>query len=390
MDKTTYVIPFSLPWDRNADYQRQTALELAKRGTVIAYLRSEETFFLKRLIARSVRYPAYKNIRFYCPVSVFPFGRFQLIRRLNRRINYFLFSYFVLNGKRVVLWIFDPEFYWLPAQTKGRSLYDCVDFHQGYCPQKTIQTVKKQEQSLIRSVDFFFVNSDVLEKLHQSTRRPTVVPLGFRKNDFLLKGTKRITLSQKAQIIGFVGSIDERIDFDLLQTLADRNTQWTIVLWGNVPDDAVDKDGINKRVAALARRKNVIHGHSKNSDVPAIIRQFTVGMIPYRVSHPGARYAYPMKIFEYFYCGKPVVSTPLVELKRFPQYIKIGENAKEWEANIHDLLRRPWPKKYQQEQRKLALENSWEEKIRAMLRLMNSTDPYARRRGPRADPEADR
>ena len=35
--------------------------------------------------------------------------------------------------------------------------------------------------------------------------------------------------------------------------------------------------------------------------------------------------------------GKPVVSTPIEELKAFPTFVKIGNTAEEWEKHIKTL-----------------------------------------------------
>jgi hypothetical protein len=77
-----------------------------------------------------------------------------------------------------------------------------------------------------------------------------------------------------------------------------------------------------------------------------------------------------MKLFEYFYMGKPVLATPIEELKRFPKYVKIGRTAEEWEKHIQTLLAKPWPKAYQKEQKRLAVANSWDYKIDAILKVV--------------------
>ena len=70
-----------------------------------------------------------------------------------------------------------------------------------------------------------------------------------------------------------------------------------------------------------------------------------------------------MKLFEYFHMGVPVVSTPIEELARFPKYVKIGLTANEWGKHIKEILTKPWPKKYKYDQRRLAVKNSWKNKI---------------------------
>ena len=104
--------------------------------------------------------------------------------------------------------------------------------------------------------------------------------------------------------------------------------------------------------------------------IKEVIKNFDIGIIPYDVSHDFNRYCYPMKLFEYFYMGKPVISTPIDELKRFPKFVKIGESSIDWEKHIKSLLSMSWPVKYKEEQKKLAEENSWENKIEAINKVL--------------------
>ncbi len=354
---TVFIIPFILPWDHSADYQRQTCLELAKHGDVVAYMQKDAVFFLKALIRRPL-YPSYKNIRFYRPTYLFPFRRFGFIETVNRHISYMLFEAFSLWGKRAVLWVFDPSFWRFPAITRGLSLYDCVDYHAGFHTGQKKKEVQRKERELIRSVDYFFVNSRVLHDIHKKTRIPDgILPQGFRLDDFRNPIRGNYQFPNTKPIIGYVGAIDDRLDYSLVENLIRRNPQWQFVLWGpgQLPKE-------------FQTQPNVIRGESTRSAyVPDIIKQFDVGMIPRLVRHAGARFAYPMKVFEYFYMGKPAVATPIMELKRFGAFVQIGSTVDEWERHIGSLLARPWPKDYQRQQRKLATENSWEKKITAIL-----------------------
>lgn len=70
--------------------------------------------------------------------------------------------------------------------------------------------------------------------------------------------------------------------------------------------------------------------------------------------------------------GKPVISTPIEELKRFPEFVKIGKKAKEWETHIRELYSRLYSEKSKNEQKKLAFKNSWNDKFETISRFMLS------------------
>jgi hypothetical protein len=97
--------------------------------------------------------------------------------------------------------------------------------------------------------------------------------------------------------------------------------------------------------------------------VPSIIKQFDVCIIPYDTKLASVRYSYPMKLFEYFYLGKPVVSAPLPALASFKSVIRPKNTANEWQSQIKKLLNSPWPTKNKRVQRQLATANSWKQKI---------------------------
>ncbi len=123
----TILIPFTLPWDWSADYQKQTCLELAKNNQVIVYFPDRAYFFLKPSIFSGINQ---LNIRVEIPKYYLPFRRFTFIEKINQII-----SIKILKKKlprNTILWIFDPIFHSYPRQLKSKislSLYDCVDYH---------------------------------------------------------------------------------------------------------------------------------------------------------------------------------------------------------------------------------------------------------------------
>jgi glycosyltransferase involved in cell wall biosynthesis len=374
-DNIIFILPFILPWDRSADYQRQTCYELSKKHRVIAYMQRDAIFILKALFNRCTHYYSdNKNISFYRPLYIFPFRRIYIIEKINQSLSFILFQIFIVRLQQAILWIFDPEFCIFPELTNSISLYDCVDYHAGYHRDKKADMVEKEERILIKSVNYFFVNSYILYDLHKKCRKPdAIVPQGFKLDCFLRSQKTSVQFPKDKPIIGCIGALDYRLNWSLLKKLVQSNRQWLFVLWGSSRQEEMTNGNNNHNLDYFFHQSNVIIGESTDyHEIPSIIEQFDIGIIPYDDTILGVKYSYPMKLIEYFYAGKPVISTTIGELSRYPKYIKIGNSAEKWETFVKKLLRTNWPRQNQIGQRKIALKNTWDEKISMILKkLMN-------------------
>jgi len=372
--KSLVIIPFSLPWDWSADYERQTAITLAKKGyKVIVYLDTDSHFFFR---GKKKKYPKISNIFFYIPVYLIPFKRFSFIEKVNQfiNLNYLMWRY--SRYKKIILWIFHPKFYAFPKilKRKAISLYDCVDYYESIDFERDMK-IKKMEKDLIENSDYFFVNSKSLRKLHSKDKKKIfLVPQGFSILDFLSPKKSNVKFPQNKLLVGFVGSLDYRLDFDLLFQIIQNRQDCNFVFWGPVNTDyEEDYFHTSQKIKKLLSFKNVIYGKSKNrSEIPNIIKQFDISIIPYDIKQKANKYCYPMKLFEYFYSGIPVISTPIEDFSHFKDLVFIGNDYKEWERLIKLILAQAWSKKLRSKQKKLAKENSWEKKLNRILKFINS------------------
>lgn len=383
MNRILVVIPFDLPWEHTADYAHQTARILAKNNTVVCYMQKEARSIKEYLLhpGRSVFWKKHStNMFLYFPLYVVPFRRFQCIEHINILINILFLKLFILirfhqnKFNKKILWLFYPEYVFM-IRVFGLSyisIYDCVDYHIGSSPYKERrEKIREWEKELILISKHFFVNSHVLYEMYKKKRKSVeLVPQGFRIDEFqkpLIPAD--ITLPSGKPVIGYVGGINFRLDYELLTNLIQKTPQYLYVFVGPIQENDPEyfQKHIKHQITTLFSLPNVHHITSVSKDkIPSIISRFDIGMIPYDTRSSFNTYCYPMKLFEYFYMGKPVISTPIKELKRFPEYVKIGNTAKDWETYIRSFLSRPWPAPYKNEQKKLAVENSWERKIKAI------------------------
>jgi glycosyltransferase involved in cell wall biosynthesis len=371
----TFVIPFYLPWGWSADYQRQTCLELSKKYKVLVYMKKDRKFILKSFFSKyKTEYPVHKNIKFYIPYDLIPFQRFKIIEKWNDYLSLKIMEYFYLDRKNNFLWIFDPIFYPMSRMFGGKVIFDCVDYL--FVKEKYLRNLLNDYQDkLIRTADYFFVNSKILEKIHSPIRKPNkVVKQGFSLDQYRNPAKLNHTFPTDKPVIGFVGAINQRINFKLINNLVKRNPQWNIVLWGPSQDNT-DEERIKteKSMGELSKYKNFITGASDRKYLPQLIKRFDIAIIPYDDTQDFNMYCYPMKIFEYFYIGKPVVSTKIYELEQFPEYIKIARNVKEFENSINYWLKNKLSKKDIKSLRNLAENNSWENKVSMILKNIGYT-----------------
>lgn len=340
------------------DYQEQSRKIVRKNNTVVvADLGSPNLV---------PRFETNKGI-YYFHALVLPWTWLPFSPRLLAAVNFFfLFIFCLVHVKgfwrrKKVLWLTDPEsdtFFKLFRRFFDFSLYDMVDYLEK--PQN-----RNSLMMLTKDVDVLCVNSHILYKLyHQNNPHTVLVPQGFRSESF-----KHFRLSARRQRLGYVGGLNFRLNYALLIKLAQRHRRWQFVFCGPVfdylPEQKTDID-------TLLSLPNVTHiPMVPKHQIPAVIATFKVGLIPYDVRFGFNKNCYPMKVFEYFYAGLPVVSTPIIELKRHQPLVQIAGTVSEWEKALTILQRQPWPLTYQRQQRRLAMANSWERKIEAVYQAIN-------------------
>jgi glycosyltransferase involved in cell wall biosynthesis len=133
--------------------------------------------------------------------------------------------------------------------------------------------------------------------------------------------------------VGFLGSVQYWIDFDLIRFLALARPAWSFVLIG--------PRGRLARVEKIARLPNVhLLGARAYETLPSYLSGFDVCLNPY-VLDEVARHCSPLKLYEYLASGKPVVSVDMPEARKFAEVIAIGGGYDEILRRLDAALARP-------------------------------------------------
>ena len=152
-------------------------------------------------------------------------------------------------------------------------------------------------------------------------------------------------------MLGYIGVVDERVDYDLLAPLADHNPGWDIAIVG--PHTKVDP-------AAFPVRANLhFLGGRDYSQLPAYAKAFDVCMMPF-AKNEATEFINPTKALEYMATGTPIVSTDVEDVVlQFSDVVSIAASHDEFIAHCEDRLERPDAARIAAGL-KMAKNNSWE------------------------------
>jgi len=313
------------------------------------------TWFFSKRVRR-----VHKNLVIYNPFML-PFPNLSPIRNLNR--------YFLVHGLRDIIKKFQIEpilVTTIPIVTdvvdllpfKKKVYYRVDDFTRW--PGLMHRTLENYEEELLKKVDVLIASSRNL------------IPSGFQGKVYVVEhGVDFDHFSQvdleelpnrishiSTPIIGYFGLLDERVDYELIVKIAEKEPAWNIVLIGR---RMVDLEGLDKF-------KNIhLIGEVEYTELPFFIKAFSVCFLPYRQDRSTISIS-PLKLKECLATGKPVVGTEIPALKASRKYLYLGNEVDGIITAIKTALEED-PSKVRSRQEAVKTE-SWENKAECFLKYI--------------------
>jgi glycosyltransferase involved in cell wall biosynthesis len=376
------------PWNVDLPTNRQQVMaRIAEHGHRVLYvetgrfagrqvvdsLSGSDGRSLRQLVTAEIGAP---GVRVTTAPTFAPWGhRYRLAARINAALTTWVVRRHLKgNADPVVLWLYDPCF----AGCIGRigeqfAVYDCVDDYAEQVGED------RRKRALVSSYDgiaasrsrLVFTTAKRLAERHRSNNAKThlVGNVGDFAH-FAPAADRSIADEEVASLrrptIGFAGNfLARKVDFALVEAVASRRPDWTVLLIGPARDDT--KASLDR----LVTLKNVRWlGPRAYGDLPRFIAAFDVAMIPY-LRNQYTRSCFPLKTFEYLAAGKPVVASGLPELDGMKPHVVLAEDEEAFITAIETALTQRSQSDVADRQ-ELAARNTWETRTRRLLALVTA------------------
>jgi len=235
--------------------------------------------------------------------------------------------------KRPVLLYYEPRFSSLIKKLNELLvIYDCIDDKLAFS--SVPKWMKIYLDNLIDNAHLIFVTSSNLYRKIAEKRKDNVYMIGNGVDPALFKkammdiAIPKDVKEVKKPIVGYVGTIDDWLDFSLVRAFAKAYPGISFVFLGPV----IPK--VKKEIKILRKFHNIfIIGEKPHKMLPNYLKAFDVCIIPFKINELTIS-VNPVKFYEYLASGKNVVSTALPEIERYKEILYMARDEREFIDNI--------------------------------------------------------
>ena len=336
--------------------------------TILAPLKDRSAF--KRLTAfRKPGQKAKDNITVYSPPLVFPFfNKYRWINRINQKmIARYIRKRMKEHGfTEPYLWCYTPTSCDLIHLIPNRGvIYDCVDRHSAYKGMIDPVVVDAMEKDLATAADQVFCTAAGLyDTLRQYNENTELIPNGVDYELFsrAAESPGKAAAEENKPVFGFVGMLQECIDYQCMEAVAQAFPEGELVLVGR------SLPGVD--LSSLRAYPNVrFMGLVPQAELPEIIAGFDVCLNLFKEGRLSKDVS-PLKFYEYLATGKPIVSTrePL-QVMDYADVVYIAENREDFVVKCREALQERDPSKVKKRM-EYGKACSWDRRVQQMEQIL--------------------
>jgi len=242
-------------------------------------------------------------------------------------------------------------------------LYDCHDLLSGFS-RMSAEIIAAEKELFQQAEILVFSAKALLEKKRAEMpwlsgdpeKTLATIPNGAEVSHF------QWNAENKQRIVGYAGSLDEWFDVEAVRAAAVAHPQVQFVLLGRIEDN---------RVLALQDIPNIrLYGEVPYARLPTYMAGFDVGLIPFLVN-PLTLATNPIKLYEYFACGIPVVSSALPEVAAYGSLAYLASSPAEFATQLTRALAEQDPAR-RSARRQVAERESWSARAAQLSHILQS------------------
>lgn len=272
----TIIYPPSIPWNWMFQRPQQLLLQLSSLGYDVLY-----------------ENPG----RFVSPVCQKLTPSFSLCQGMS--------ALSVPHSRPRILWLTVPHHISFVSQYQpDLIIFDAVDE-----PKEEFSNWAPYYPEILKKSHLIFAGAQsIFDSL--SSRHPNVylIPNGVDFQHFRQEQPTPQDFPNSSNLVGYSGAIASWLDWNLLDFAARENPEITFVFIG----------ALFKMSKFPLQRKNVSYlGLKQYRQLPGYLQNFNIGLIPFRLTEM-TKGCNPIKLYEYYAAGLPVLATSLPELLDIP------------------------------------------------------------------------
>jgi glycosyltransferase involved in cell wall biosynthesis len=210
-------------------------------------------------------------------------------------------------------------------------MYDSHDLLAGFG--NIAQEIVAAETVLLQGADHVLFSSEYLRQLHTRTISLPPGRVSLLRNAVDSRFVERAGAARNPasgrKVAGYIGALEKWFDVGAVRAATEANPETLFRIVGRVQ---------HERVMQLSELPNIeLAGEAAHEELPEVLAGFSVGLIPFVINEL-TRAADPIKLYEYFSAGLPVVSSRLPEVERYGDMVYFANTPSDFAAQVSHAL----------------------------------------------------
>ncbi|MDQ3099274.1 MAG: glycosyltransferase [bacterium] len=276
------------------------------------------------------------------------------------------------NITKPIIWLYSAAFMkCVDAVEHSLLVYDCMDELSAFkgAPAELIS----MEKELLERADVVFTGG---KSLYESKNKlnanihcfpSSVDQVHFEKALVATTEIPEDISVLTGTVVGYYGVIDERIDLDLLEKVANKMQEIQFVMIGPI---------VKISEADLPRTSNIHYlGSKPYAQLPNYLKRIDIAMMPFALNE-STKFISPTKTLEYMAAHKPIISTAIYDVVRdYSNEVTIINNPDEFIQAINTYIAEPTDQKEKRVilQKAVINRTSWDNTVDQMKKIIEKT-----------------